>query len=96
MGLRQRDSRVALLVEIAVPLLTATVVGALVAWIAARTVFATLDPKPALPPPALFRPAVEAMLLTLGLVLVGSGILAVVLDRTSRRADQAEVIRGGG
>jgi putative ABC transport system permease protein len=96
MGLRQRESRAALLVEIAVPLLTATVVGVLVAWIAARAVFATLDPKPALPPPALFRPSVGAMLLTFGIVLFGSAILAVALDRMSRRANPAEVVRGGG
>jgi putative ABC transport system permease protein len=96
MGLEQRESRVALLVEIAVPLLAATVVGVLFAWIAARTVFATLDPKPTLPPPALFRPSIGTMLLTFGVVLVGCAIMAVVLDRRSRRANPSEVIRGGG
>ena len=95
MGLRERESREALLVELAAPLLAATLVGAGVALIAARTVFATLDPKPTLPPPELFRPSWGTVIATLAIVVAGCGLLAAWLDRSSRRANASEVIRGG-
>ncbi|MFL5767180.1 MAG: FtsX-like permease family protein [Actinomycetota bacterium] len=96
MGLRRRDSRLALGLEIAVPLLLATLAGAAVAWAAARTVFGTLDPKPELPPPALFRMSWGAVGATFLILIVGCVVLAAVLERSSRRANQAEVVRGGG
>ena len=71
----------------------AYVLGATLSWLAARLVFAKLDPMPHLPPHPLFRTPLAILFFT----LLGSLVAAVAgawrVQRSADRANVAEVLR---
>lgn len=96
MGLRAGAHRVSVLLELGGMLVTGFVLGAALSWIAARLVYAKLDPQPTLPPPALFRSPLSLFALTLAALLFVALAGSVLVQRAADRANVAEVLRVAG
>jgi putative ABC transport system permease protein len=93
MGLTRRAHRRSVALELGVMLAVGSLVGAVFAWVAARTVYGKLDPLPQLPPPPLFRTPFFLFGLTLAAVVAAAWVGAWRVQRTTERAHIAEVIR---
>ena len=93
MGMRDRQARAALVLELAAMLLTAFVFGAALGMIAARLVSPLLDPLQTIPPAPLF----DAPLDVVGWTLVGLAVVAVaggwLVHRRAAAVDLGEVLR---
>lgn len=93
MGLSRRSDRRALFLEFGATVASGFLVGLLIAWVAARVVFAPLDPLPFLPPPPIFRVPWSLLGVTAAALVVASWLAAVLLERLTARAKVAEVMR---
>ncbi|HUF59866.1 MAG TPA: ABC transporter permease [Actinomycetota bacterium] len=93
MGMRPRQARAALVLELAAMLLTAFVLGAALGMIAARLVSPLLDPLQTIPPAPLF----DAPLAVVGWTLMGLAVVAVaggwLVHRRAAAVDLGEVLR---
>jgi hypothetical protein len=93
MGMRDRQARAALVLELAAMLLTAFVLGATLGVVAGRLIAPLLDPLQTIPPPPLFEPPIAAALWT----LVGLAVVSVVggwlVHRRAATIDLGEVLR---
>ncbi len=96
MGLTGRQHRRSLTIEITAMLLVGFVLGAALAWLAAKLVFGKLDPLPALPPPALFRVPWPMFAATVVVLAVAAWLGARLVHRRAERADVSEVMRVAG
>ena len=93
MGMRDRQARAALVLELAAMLLTAFVLGATLGVVAGRLIAPLLDPLQTIPPSPLFEPPIAAALWT----LVGLAVVSVVggwlVHRRAAAIDLGEVLR---
>ena len=93
MGLRRGQHALAVGLELGAMLLSAGVVGGVLALLAARLALPRLDPIPALPPaPVLALPVGLLLVVAVG-VTAASLVGAWLVQRTAERADLAEVLR---
>ena len=93
MGLTRGGHIVALWLEIAIMLFVSALLAAGLALFAARIVLTQVEPLASLTPVPLFEPPVALIAATLLASLAVAALAAVLLDRSSRRARIAEVLR---
>jgi putative ABC transport system permease protein len=93
MGLKRRSHRRSVAIELGAMLAAGYVLGASLSWVAARLVFAKLDPMPHLPPHPLFRTPLAILFFTLLGALVAAAAGAWRVQRSADRANVAEVLR---
>jgi predicted lysophospholipase L1 biosynthesis ABC-type transport system permease subunit len=93
MGLTERSHVVALWLEIAIMLFVSALLAAGLALLAARVVLTQVEPLASLTPVPLFEPPVALIAATLFGSLAVAALAALLLDRSSRRARIAEVLR---
>jgi putative ABC transport system permease protein len=96
MGLARSAHRRSVVLELGSILVVSLVIGALLAWVAARLVYGQLDPIPSIPPPPLFRLPVLLFGASLVVVLLTSWIGARRVQHAADRARVAEVMRLAG
>jgi putative ABC transport system permease protein len=93
MGLSRGDHRLSVALELAAMLAVGVVLGVGLAWLAARLVYAKLDPMPLLPPSPLFRSPYFLIGLTGLSALLASWVGAWRVHRAAERVNVAEVMR---
>lgn len=93
MGLSDSSHRLGLVIEIAVLLGAAYVVGSMLALASARFIVGMIDPLAAIPPPSLFTPPILLIIGALGLLVAISFGGGALTNARAKRADFAEVMR---
>ena len=93
MGLTRSRHLAALWLELAVMLTVSVALGSALALIAARLVLTQVEPLASLTPLPLFEVPVRIIVVTVLASLVVAAAAAALLDRASRRAHLAEVLR---
>jgi putative ABC transport system permease protein len=96
MGLTAGSHRRSVAIELGAMLGLGAVLGALLAWIAARLVFGQIDALPQIPPPPLFRTPIGLLGVTAAALLLAAWVGAWRVQRTTERARVAEVMRLAG
>jgi putative ABC transport system permease protein len=96
MGLTAGTHRRSVAMELATMLGLGAVLGALLAWVAARLVYGRIDALPQIPPPPLFRTPVAVLALTAVALVLSAWVGAWRVQRTTERARVAEVMRIAG
>jgi putative ABC transport system permease protein len=93
MGLKRRSHRRSVAIELGAMLAAGYELGESLSWVAARLVFAKLDPMPHLPPHPLFRTPLAILFFTLLGALLAAVAGAWRVQRSADRANVAEVMR---
>jgi putative ABC transport system permease protein len=93
MGLKRAEHRRSVVLELVAMLVLGVLIGAFLAWAAARLVYGKLDPMPILPPAPLFRSPLGLLGITAGVALIAAWIGAWRVQRTAEHADVTEVMR---
>jgi putative ABC transport system permease protein len=93
MGLTRARHVASLWVELAVMLVVASVLAAVFALVAARLVLTQVEPLASLTPVPLFESPVALIAATIFASIAVAAVAALLLDRASRRAQLAEVLR---
>jgi hypothetical protein len=91
--MRRRTSAAATGVEVGAMLLAGWLFGSVLAWLAARLVYTSFDPRPNSPPHALFRAGSAAIALT-GIAAVAVALaVAVAIERGAGRRTLQGMLR---
>jgi len=96
MGLRRAAHELSVAIELGAILSASFAIGSGLAWVAARLVYGTLDPLPAVPPPPVFRTPAVVLAITGVAVVAAAWFGAWRVQRAADRANVAEVMRLAG
>jgi putative ABC transport system permease protein len=89
LGMRRRTSAAATALEVGAMLVAGWLLGSALAWVAARLVYTSFDPRPNSPPHALFRPGLVAVGATgVAAIAVALGVALVIERGAARRTLQ--------
>lgn len=95
MGLRRREHRGALLVELLAGIGAGGALGTLVALAGAALAHAPLDPLPDVDPTPVLRPATGLLLAVVATSVLVAVVAAALAQRATDRDEPVEVLRGG-